>query len=267
MPGHGAMSVKLGPIHWRLRSNQKGTGVMSLPTRSRGTKSVALTYDDGPSDKSGELVRLLLEEGATATFFVTAENCTQRPEALALISAVPGLEIANHSYTHPNLTHLDEPMLEREVAGSKRAIEQTISRRVALFRPPEGQHDVRVRRAVADSGQAIIMWSLTSMDWKKERRPYVASTVVRQCRSGDIVLLHDWGTSDLEASRAIIRRLKRRGYSFVTVTELLGDVVPGEVYRGRVAPWWVFVRRAQGRFVYWRRLIAARARRERGKHD
>lgn len=215
---------------------------------------IALTYDDGPTEHTEALLDELAAVGASATFFVTGDSVRSRPEVLRRIAADPNLEIGSHSMTHPDLWHAPDGVVRDEVVESARLITDVSGRTVRLFRPPRGHHDERSRRWAAECGQAIVLWTLTSMDWKNQSAQASADAVTRSARDGDVVLFHDSVATTVEATRLVLRALSRQGFEFVTVTELLGSLSAGEVYTGLTSPATRFVRRVEGRLSRTREI-------------
>lgn len=215
---------------------------------------IALTYDDGPTEHTEELLDVLAAAGAGATFFVTGESVEARPEVLRRIAADPRMEIGGHSLTHPDLRTVSDEQARAEVVECQELVEKVSGRSVRLYRPPSGQADARTRRWTSESGQAIVMWTVSSLDWLHQSAQKTASIVTRSPRDGDIVLLHDSQGSTVRGTELILQALTRRGFRFVTVSELLGPMVPGETYRGRLGAARTFTRRVRGKFEREREL-------------
>lgn len=219
----------------------------SAASRRARPPRIALTYDDGPTEHTPALLAVLTESGARATFFVKGASVHRNPDILRLIAATPGMEIGGHSLTHPDLWNVSDDQARDEVVDCQRLIESVIDRRVVLYRPPHGHHDGRTEHWARETGQSVILWTLTSMDWKHQSAPDTARIVARHARDGDVVLLHDTVASTVDGTRRFLAELSRRGYRFVTVTELLGTLTPGEVYSGRVWSLVRLARRIEGR--------------------
>lgn len=195
---------------------------------------------------------------AGATFFVTGDSVRERPDVLRRIAENTQFEVGGHSLTHPDLWKVSDEQGHAEVVECKELIEDSTGRTVTLFRPPYGHHDERTRLSARESGQAIIMWSLTSLDWKHRSATETARIVARSARDGDIVLLHDSVASTVEGTRAFLTALTAKGFTFVTVTELLGPLHAGVVYSGRVGRRTVLLRRGKRRSGFAGRAMRAR---------
>ena len=216
-------------------------------TRNDGTIKVALTYDDGPTEHTLDLLDVLEKAGVKATFFVRGDRAQSRPEVLSRLGSSPLIEIAGHSMTHPDLRVVNDSEVSVEVIDSQMVIEVITGRRVVHFRPPQGHYDERVRRAAMACGQALILWTLTSLDWKHRSSSMTAKIVTESIRDGDIVLLHDSEPSTVDGTRQFLYRLLGRRVEFVTVSELLGPTQPGHIYRGNVSLRTRALRRILGR--------------------
>lgn len=195
-------------------------------------KCIALTFDDGPSAKSGEVLDLLKDRGVKATFFVLGERVKQYPKA-ARRMAEDGHVVGNHSYTHPTFWSLDAAAITSEVSRTTAAIEKATGRQVTLLRPPYGESNDTVRGVERTLGLAQILWSLDSRDWATLDTDKTVSRVLKQAKPGAIVLLHEIHASTRAALPAIIDGLAKKGYTFVTVPDLLGHTKPGVSYSQR----------------------------------
>lgn len=141
------------------------------------------------------------------------------------------LEVAAHSHTHPDLHTLTTDQIRDELTRSNDAIVAAIGRVPAHFRPPMGHRNREIDALAGQLGQSVVLWSLNSMDFKS--REGITDHVLRSVESGDIVLLHDTHEQTVDATMTLVPALRSRGFELVTVTELLGDTRPGDVYRGR----------------------------------
>jgi peptidoglycan/xylan/chitin deacetylase (PgdA/CDA1 family) len=185
-------------------------------------KVVALTFDDGPHPSSTERVLEILKQNTIkATFFMVGTQVQQHPE-LAKKAAEAGHAIGNHTWRHP-MKNLDEATAAQELGNTARLIYQATGVRTALMRPPGGNLKGALVPYAQRQGQTAVLWSVDSDDYYVSA-PLIVNNVLRQVRSGGIVLMHDGGgdrTATIQALPQIIDTLKRQGYRFVTVPELL----------------------------------------------
>lgn len=191
------------------------------PYRSSGPrnrKAVALTFDDGPSPYTGSVLRTLKRYGAKATFFVLGD---QMPGRTSLLRSMVrnGHEIGNHSLNHPIY-----PSYGQLVMTSAR-IKQAANFKPCLFRPPYGAVNASLISRVLQAGMMTINWDVDPQDWTTPGTGAIVSRVLGTARRGSIILLHDGGGprgQTVAALPSILRSLSSRGYSFLTVTKLLG---------------------------------------------
>jgi peptidoglycan/xylan/chitin deacetylase (PgdA/CDA1 family) len=183
---------------------------------------IALTLDDGPQAKlTPKLLDLLAAHHIKATFFVIGENVAEHPEIVTR-AAHEGHEIGNHSWSHPNLGKMSDDAVRRQLQRTDEAIKSATGARPTLLRPPYGSLSARQKRWIHDEfGYRIILWDVDPLDWKRPGPAIVRSRIVKQTRSGSIVLAHDIHPGTIEAMPAILDDLEAKGFKFVTVSELI----------------------------------------------
>ena len=188
-------------------------------------KAAALTFDDGPSPRwTPEILRLLEEYGAKATFFVVGLELVRHPE-IVRAEARAGMEIGNHGFRHLVLVGLDPTAIEAEVRPVEQEITAITGDRPTLYRLPRGRGDATALRTLADMGYTIVYWSVDTKDYQDRRSAAaIAQQVEREIRPGSIVILHDGGGDQahtVAALRLLLPVLRREGYRLVTVSQLL----------------------------------------------
>ena len=188
-------------------------------------KRIALTFDDGPHPvHTREILDILAEYGVRATFFVVGENAERYPELLEA-EARAGHEIGNHSYTHTNLRQANGTTVAREIDEGERAIYEIFEYRTRLLRPPGGCVGKELLEEAEARDYRIVCWSVDTRDWAHTPVKQITEKVLREASGGDILLFHDYIAGDSptpEALRAVIPKLLKEGYQFVTVSELIG---------------------------------------------
>ena len=157
----------------------------------RGSKTLALTYDDGPNDPHTlRLLEVLARHNVRATFFMIGRYVNSRPDiAREVLKA--GHVIGNHTYTHPNLIFASALQTRIQLEQCARALTEAVGQRSDLFRPPFGGRipaTLRIARALA---LKPVMWNVTAWDWKAPSADFIARKVAKQIRGGDLILLHD----------------------------------------------------------------------------
>jgi peptidoglycan/xylan/chitin deacetylase (PgdA/CDA1 family) len=193
---------------------------------SHGTHDVAITIDDGPSENTPALLRVLSEEDARATFFVLGNRVKIFPDYARQI-VEEGHEIANHSWSHFRLEE-DDPdsygVWQFEYA--ERVIQEYtgISDRL-LIRIPYGKIYSSLIRTMGRDGYRFITWSIDTKDWAYHDDGAHTLEMCRNAGPGDIILLHSQATS-AETLRTLIRSLKDKGLKCITVSDMLGFNMP-----------------------------------------
>lgn len=203
-----------------------GKTFASLP---RGTRQLALTYDDGPNDPHTlRLLDVLARHNVQATFFLIGRYVQQRPE-IAREIAQAGHVVGNHTFTHPLLIFKSKSEIRRELSQSRSAIQQAIGEHSNLFRPPFGGRRPAVLRVARELGLLPIMWNVTGYDWNAPPAAVIERKVSKQIRGGDVILLHDGGHKQMGADRSqtiiatdrLLTRYKDEGYKFITVPQMM----------------------------------------------
>ena len=204
---------------------------------SKDRRSVALTFDDGPSQGSALLIDYLEREGVKATFFQCGANVARHP-VLAREIYSRGHEIGNHTFSHPRLCprlgwqmNLRSPhFIYQEFADAQAIIHSETGATPRLLRAPYGLRWFGVGLAQRRLSLHGVMWSVIGNDWKWPTRK-ITEFVVRKSKPGAILCLHDGRETraqpaiqeTLAAVREIVPRLKDLGYSFKTASDLLTE--------------------------------------------
>lgn len=188
---------------------------------------IAMTFDDGPNEKlTSRLLNLLATHHIKATFFVIGQNVVEHPEIVQR-AAREGHEIANHSWSHPNLGKMSDEGVRRDLQKTDDAIRSATGVRPTLLRPPYGSISARQKKWIHDEfGYRIILWDVDPLDWKRPGPAVVCNRIVKETRAGSIVLSHDIHPGTIEAMPATIEQLEAKGFKFVTVSELIARAVP-----------------------------------------
>ena len=187
---------------------------------------VALTFDDGPTrDQTPEVLRLLRERNVRATFFLTGGELEQNLDAGREIVAA-GHELGNHSYSHERMVFVTPSYVRREVERTDVLIRAAGHSGEIHFRPPYGKKLLALPLYLESRDRKTITWDVEPDSELSAKADAAAITrhVLRRTRPGSIILLHVMYPSRAETMRAvpfIIEGLKREGYNFVTVSELL----------------------------------------------
>jgi peptidoglycan/xylan/chitin deacetylase (PgdA/CDA1 family) len=194
----------------------------------RRVKCVALTFDDGPSPYTDRLLKYLAAYHAHATFFVVGQNVVMRPGVVRR-TVQAGHEIGNHSWSHRDLTRLSPAGVRADLTRTDRAIQKAAGVTPTLVRPPYGAFNRIVRRQAV---RPLVLWDVDTLDWLYRNSMHVTRAAVRPARPGSIILFHDIRPTTVQAIPRVLKRLSKRGFHFVTVTQLYGGKVPARAFRG-----------------------------------
>ena len=188
---------------------------------------IALTFDDGPNATlTPKLLDLLAAHHFKATFFVVGQNAADHPDILRR-AVREGHEIANHSWSHPNLAKMSDEAVRRELQKTEDAIVAAIGKKPTLLRPPYGNLTANQKRWINNEfGYRIIIWDVDPLDWKRPGPSVVTSRILKETHAGSIVLAHDIHPPTIEAMVATFNQLEAKGFKSVTVADLLAMAKP-----------------------------------------
>jgi len=194
---------------------------------------VALTFDDGPhAVYTDQILDILEEHGAVATFFEVARNLPKAPEAVRR-AADMCCEIGSHSYRHANLGKMDQAAQQADQAAADALFQEVLGTTPALLRPPYGSMNKTLKTT---SGRSIVTWSIDTEDWRSKDADKVVTGVENAGNlDGQVILLHSIYESTVAATEVLVPWLLEQGYQLVTVSELIqlrfGDEVePNRTY-------------------------------------
>ena len=196
----------------------------------RGSKQIALTYDDGPNDPHTlRLLEVLAKHGAVATFFLIGRYVEQRPDIVREVVKA-GHVIGNHTFTHPNLIFAGGGETRSQLERCTRAIEDAVGQTPRLFRPPFGGRRPGTLGIARALGLEPVMWTITGYDWNAPPAERIVGHVSAKIEGGDVVLLHDGSHLAMGGDRAqtviatdrLIERYKGDGYAFETIRQMTG---------------------------------------------
>lgn len=209
-----------GYFLWRPPAPMLGLrSISSLPAESN---QVALTFDDGPHPLITPLLLAALKRAdIKATFFVVGNGLKLYPELAQRIQQ-DGHKLANHSQHHRSLTKIPVSDYPQEIDRCFDGI-RSLGQETRLFRPPGGGLDRAAMSYLHRNGISLAWWSNNVGDWMPQPAWQIANHVNTSLRPGDIVLMHDAGTSTPQAIPAIVRAARQRGLEFVTVPEIAED--------------------------------------------
>ncbi|WP_333870495.1 polysaccharide deacetylase family protein [Desulforamulus putei] len=211
-----------------------GLGV--LATREKYERTLAPVYRGSDRDKKialtcnvfwGEeyipkMLEVLEDHQVKITFFVGGTWVRDFPDLLKKMDAA-GHEIGSHGYSHPHPDRLSKSGNLRDMQRAEKLIYDTINKRPQLYAPPYGERGPAVLKAAQEQGYTFILWSIDTIDWQRPSPDVIVRRVVEKAHNGAIVLMHPTAPT-VKALPEIIKQLKKEGYQFVTVGELIQNL-------------------------------------------
>lgn len=206
-----------------------------VPVDCTVDKCVALTYDDGPSRLTNQLLDTFEAKDAVATFFLYGAFIDNDP-ATVLRTHKLGMQIGNHTTDHPMLTQQSADQVAYEISDTQERIHAITGEYPTALRPPYGDHNATVDAIAGQQGLSVVNWTDSPADWDPKDAATVAQLTLSRVRPGAIILMHDTKQWSVDAAPAIIDGLREQGYKLVTVDQIIGNPVPGQAYTDGQAP-------------------------------
>jgi len=195
------------------------------------SKKVAFTFDDGPSIYTKDLLEILKENNAKATFFVVGSRINKYGNTITAMKD-DGHQIESHGVSHKDFTKLTNEELIKELKTTKELLAKygVIQ---TLVRPPYGSVNKRVKETV---DYPLIMWSVDTRDWEHRNSEKGTRIIIENIEDGSIILMHDLYKSTIETVKQVLPILKEEGYEIVTVSELFEEteLEDGKAYYKRI---------------------------------
>ena len=216
-----------GLMTWAVRGRSSQVFGPSVWRGPQNRRAVALTFDDGPSESTPQILEILARYGVPATFFLIGANVA-RLRSLARAVADAGHAIGNHSQTHPLLSLRSRRFIEHELRQAQAVIEDHTGRRPDWFRAPYGVRWFGLAPVQQQLGLTGVMWTVIGYDWKL-RADAIVKRVAGAIGNGAIVCLHDARElqvqpeigQTVEAVRRLVPMLLDQGYTFETIGRLI----------------------------------------------
>ena len=195
---------------------------------ARKIKVVALTFDAcstaQPSQYDPRITAILLDMQVPATLFLGGKWMEEHPDETRHLATFPQFELGNHTFLHPHMTREPDERVRAELQWTQEIMYTLIGRQATLFRAPYGEVDTRVVKFAAEAGMTTIQYDLPSGDPdERATKMKLVEYVTSVAKNGSIVVMHinGHGRHTAEALPRIIKRLRKRGFELVTVSELL----------------------------------------------
>jgi peptidoglycan/xylan/chitin deacetylase (PgdA/CDA1 family) len=192
---------------------------------------VSITFDDGPSPKyTPQILDILKQHDVKATFFVVGKHVKKYPDIVKRMVA-EGHDVGNHTYNHRDLVPATKATILKELRKTDEIIKDTVSVNTTLFRPPRGVYNQAARKTLVEEGYEIILWSLSSCDWRPNSPAGILKRIKRFTKNGTIILFHDSGAlvrkeggqrgNTVKALPMVIEYLKEQDYKILPIRELI----------------------------------------------
>ncbi len=186
-------------------------------------KEIALTFDDGPHYPSAHaLVQELKSLNLRATFFVVGKMAEKHPELIREEEAA-GNEIANHSFSHVNLSKIPEKEVATEYRACNLLLKKILGHQPRFCRPPGGNSDSFVFRAADDNGLSTVLWTNDPSDYANPGEDVILERTLKHLSNGGILLLHEGVKETMSVLPLLTKEIRDRGYKIVTVGQLMRD--------------------------------------------
>jgi peptidoglycan-N-acetylglucosamine deacetylase len=213
----------------RISSNYHVKAFCSNPLERE--KKIALTFDDGPSEFTLEVLALLKKYNAKATFFCIGKNIETHPEIVKQIID-EGHLLGNHSYSHSKFFDFyNAKQIREEIQKTDALLEKFTSKKINFFRPPYGVTTPSIRRALNVTGHKTIGWNIRSLDGGTKNQELILNRITKRVSPGGIVLLHDTGKHSVLVLEQFLQFLEQNSYEVISIEELL-NLNAYEIERG-----------------------------------
>lgn len=202
---------------------QSNYHLKALTKVKTGKNLVAITFDDGPSSFTKEVLDILDKYQAKATFFCVGKNIESNPELFKLILE-KGHLVGNHTYSHSNNIGFSRThTVKAEIDKNDEIIEKYSGSKPKYYRPPFGVTNPRIARALNKTQHEVIGWNIRSLDTFIHDEDKIYNRIIRQIRPGSIILLHDTSERSVHVLERLLIHLDSMNYRSITVDELLKE--------------------------------------------
>ncbi|HEY7979847.1 MAG TPA: polysaccharide deacetylase family protein [Candidatus Eremiobacteraceae bacterium] len=210
-------TVRPPPYVVFVRMIQDVRDLAAAPQRPR---LAVLTFDDGPYPVTTPvLVAQLRALHVPAEFFLIGNDAARQPAISAAVAAA-GIDIGNHTLTHPELTTLTAAAQQDEVRNGAAAIFAVTGRSATYFRPPHGNYNADTIRAARTARETMVLWDVDPGDWRTLTPEQIAALVGAQAKAPALILLHNGKDATIEALPQIVKAYRDAGFTFVSLAEL-----------------------------------------------
>jgi peptidoglycan/xylan/chitin deacetylase (PgdA/CDA1 family) len=194
-------------------------------------KIIAFTFDDGPSIYDKEIVDILKNNHASATFFIVGSRIDTYSDVVKYMVS-NNMEVGNHTFDHKSMVKISDEEKEAQIFNTNDKFKNLTNKDLYLFRPSYGaiNKDVLVK-----ANMPVILWNVDTLDWKTRNKDLIKEEILNNSKDGSIVLMHSLYASTRDALKEVLPILYERGYEVVSVSELAEikgvALNAGETYR------------------------------------
>ena len=223
----GAMSIALaimvmvGLIAGQYISSASATRKLPIYAVQTGEKKVAVTFDAAWTNQdTDKLIKILKKHNAVATFFIVGDWAEKFPESVKAFYDA-GHTIANHSDTHKAFSKCSREEIKEEIINCNEKLEKITGEQITLLRAPSGDYTDQSLEVAKELGMFTIQWDCDSLDYTKISVDEIVNRVTTGTKNGSIILFHNGVENTAEALDKVLTELKKQGYSFVSVNDLI----------------------------------------------
>ncbi len=216
-----AVMVMIGLIAGQYVSSASATKKLPIYAVQTEEKKIAITFDAAWTNQdTDELIKILKKHNATATFFIVGDWAEKFPESVKAFYTA-GHTIANHSDTHKAFSKCSREEIKAEIVNCNKKLEAITGEKITLLRAPSGDYTNESIEVAKSLGMYTIQWDCDSLDYTKLSVEEIVDRVVNGTKNGSIVLFHNGVDNTAEALDISLTELEKKGYSFVSVNDLI----------------------------------------------
>lgn len=216
-----AIALMSGLVAGQYVSSSSATKKLPIYSVQTDKKQVAITFDAAWTNQdTDELIKILKKHKATATFFIVGDWADRFPESVKAFYDA-GHTIANHSDTHKAFSKCSREEIRKEIVDCNEKLEKITGEKVTLVRAPSGDYTKESLEVAQSLGMQTIQWNCDSLDYTKISVEEIVNRVVNGTDNGSILLFHNGVENTAEALDRILTELRKQGFSFVSVNDLI----------------------------------------------
>lgn len=221
---NAAIQLKYSDYQKYIKLSDKGENKKPLTVKRKldidpNKPMIALTFDDGPSIYTEEVMQVFEKHNANASFFMLGQNILNYPDTVKHM-VENGFEICNHSWDHKSIASDNKKHIRQEVFDTQDALYKLTGYEASYVRPPYGAWNETTEQILKQNGLHVALWNVDSEDWKNRDKQITLDRAKAGMFDGAIILFHDLYPTTLEAIKELVPYLKSNGYQLVTISQL-----------------------------------------------